>query len=279
MLSGFGICKRESEPAKQAKKGLAVSGYCKLFSDIVESSIWEDTPETKVVWITMLALADRDGYIRGSPGWLAAKSRVTKEQCLIALAEFQSPDPRSRTPDNEGRRIEELEDGWLVLNYISFRERLSPDVKALATRERVRKHREKQKALRNASGVTVSAPASASASVAASSESEEGGPGETTPCPPICRTDHPHDWPLELVLSVAALPTVAVLPEMATAFHDHYASIGWQDASQGKRRIVDLAAKLRKWKVDQPSHGKRTQDGRPIVDNSLIAKYGMKREE
>jgi hypothetical protein len=109
---------------------------------------------------------------------------------------------------------------------------------------------------------------------------EQGKEGaETAPCPPICRTDHAHDWPLELVLSVAARPTVAVLPEMATAFHDHYASIGWQDASQGKRRIVDIAAKLRKWKVDQPSHGKRTQDGRPIVDNSLLAKYGMKREE
>jgi len=43
---------------------------------------------------------------------------------------------------------------------------------------------------------------------------------------------------------------------MATAFHDHYASVGWQDASHGKRRIVDLALKLRRWKIDQPSHGK-----------------------
>ena len=123
--------------------GFAVpmSGYAKLFSEIVDSSIWEESNETRIVWITLLALCDCDGYVRGSSGWLAGKAKVTQMACELALEKFKQPDARSRTPDHEGRRIEQLEDGWLVLNYIAFRERLSSDPQAIATRERVRKHR------------------------------------------------------------------------------------------------------------------------------------------
>ncbi len=119
-----------------------MSGYAKLFSEIVDSSIWDEDSDTCKVWITLLALADQDGYVRGSDGWLAGKSRVSLGKCVLALGKFKEPDLRSRTPDNGGRRIEQLDDGWLILNYISFRDRLSNDPKASATRERVRKHRE-----------------------------------------------------------------------------------------------------------------------------------------
>jgi hypothetical protein len=156
-----------------------MAGYVKLFSDIVDSSIWEESPETCKVWVTLLALADADGFVRGSVGWLAGKSRVSLEHCEQSVSKFQQPDARSRTPDNDGRRIEQLDDGWLILNYMSFRERLSNDPKATATRERVRKHREKHeqryKALRNTSSVTSAVSASASAFVHASGD---GGGGE-----------------------------------------------------------------------------------------------------
>ena len=121
---------------------LKMSGYVKLFSEIVDSSIWEEPHEIRIVWITLLALCDCDGYVRGSSGWLAGKARVTTTACELALEKFKAPDPRSRTPDNDGKRIEQLEDGWLVLNYIAFRDRLSTNPKTVATRERVRKHRE-----------------------------------------------------------------------------------------------------------------------------------------
>lgn len=121
-----------------------MAGYVKLFSEIVDSSIWEEDSDTCKVWITLLALADQDGYVRGSEGWLAGKSRVSLGKCVLALRKFKEPDLRSRTEDNEGRRIEQLEDGWLILNYISFRDRLSADPKVVASRERVRKHRELQ---------------------------------------------------------------------------------------------------------------------------------------
>lgn len=140
-------------------------GYTKLFSDIVDSSIWNEDAPTCKVWVTLLALSNADGYVRGSVGWLSSKARVTPEQCQTAIEKFSGPDPSSRTPDNDGRRIEILEDGWLILNYLTFRDRLSNDPKACAVRERVRKHRQKHYALRNASSVTCVTPASASVSV------------------------------------------------------------------------------------------------------------------
>lgn len=144
-------------------------GYTKLFSDIVDSSIWNEDAPTCKVWVTLLALSNADGYVRGSVGWLSSKARVTPEQCQTAIEKFSGPDPSSRTPDNDGRRIEILEDGWLILNYLTFRDRLSNDPKACAVRERVRKHRQKHYALRNASSVTCVTPASASVSVTDSS--------------------------------------------------------------------------------------------------------------
>ncbi len=153
-----------------------MSGYVKIFSEIVDSSIWEEDPKTCKVWITLLALCNCDGYVRGSSGWLAGKARVDKSVCESALEKFKNPDLRSRTPDNDGRRIEQLEDGWLVLNYLAFRDRLSSDPKAVATRERVQKHRERYIALRNKKSVTPSDSASASAS---EGTSVRKGSGET----------------------------------------------------------------------------------------------------
>lgn len=129
-------------------------GYTKLFSDIVDSSIWQEPLETKVVWITLLALCDQNGHVRGSPGWLAGKARVSVEACEKALETLYKPDPQSRTTDHDGRRVEALDDGWLVLNYIAFRDRLSNDKAHSAARERVRKHRERYEALRNTKAVT-----------------------------------------------------------------------------------------------------------------------------
>jgi len=152
-----------------------MSGYCKLFSDIVESSIWDAPPTTCKVWVTLLALSDQHGYVRGSAGWLASKARVSRDECDTAIEALCAPDASSRTPDYEGRRVELLADGFLVLNYIAFRDRLSSDPVAVATRDRVRKHRERYIALRNAASVTSAVSASVDASVDASPSDEGEG--------------------------------------------------------------------------------------------------------
>ena len=54
------------------------------------------------------------------PG-LAAAARVTLAECQEALASFLAPDPYSRSKEHDGRRIEEVDRGWRLLNYERFR--------------------------------------------------------------------------------------------------------------------------------------------------------------
>lgn len=119
-------------------------GFTKLFSDIVDSSIWEEDSDIRIVWVTLLALADESGFVRGSVGWLASKAKVSEEVCTRALALFESPDRQSRTTDNEGRRLKTAERGWLILNYSYFRNehnQLSHDPRKAYKREWMRKKR------------------------------------------------------------------------------------------------------------------------------------------
>lgn len=155
-----------------------MAGYTKLFSDIVDSSIWKEDSDTCKVWITLLALSDADGYVRGSVGWLADKSLVPRDLCQRAIEKFAAPDHTSRTEENDGRRIELLDDGWLILNYLSFRDRLSNDASAVASRERVRRHREHYRALRNGESVTRAGSGYASASASDETIKSEPPPAD-----------------------------------------------------------------------------------------------------
>jgi hypothetical protein len=100
-----------------------MSGWTKLFSSIVTSSVWCESHTTVRVWVAMLAQADADGVVEGSVPGFANLAHVTVDEMRAAVATLSSPDPDSRTPDNEGRRIERIEGGWRVLNYARYRQR------------------------------------------------------------------------------------------------------------------------------------------------------------
>lgn len=100
---------------------MKASTFTKLSSDIVRSSVWLTAPHVRLVWVTMLALADRDGWVGGSVGGLAHAANLPVDQVREALAILSSPDPDSRNPDNDGRRIAVAERGWTVLNHSAFR--------------------------------------------------------------------------------------------------------------------------------------------------------------
>ncbi len=95
--------------------------FTKLFSSITESTIWCESDQTRLVWITMLAMANKHGYVFGSAPGLANRARVPVEAVREALIKFQQPDPDSRTKDNEGRRIEVIDGGWRLLTYEKHR--------------------------------------------------------------------------------------------------------------------------------------------------------------
>jgi hypothetical protein len=122
-----------------------MAGYTKLFSTIVTSTIWEEPHATKVVWVTMLALADRDGVVESSIPGLARLAGATIEETTKALGTFTAPDTYSRTKEHEGRRIEEIAGGWRVLNHGKYRDKLSKEDIREQDRLRQQRHREKNK--------------------------------------------------------------------------------------------------------------------------------------
>jgi len=96
-------------------------GFTKLDSGIIDSSIWSAPLATRVVWITFLAKADSKGMVSASCSGMQRASNVGQEEFELALKSLESPDPDSRSPENEGRRIGKVEGGWLVFNYPKYR--------------------------------------------------------------------------------------------------------------------------------------------------------------
>jgi len=112
-----------------------VSGYAQLDSGIIHSTIWSEPNHVRIVWITMLAIADARGYVGASVPGLAHSARVSIEECVEALELFQQPDQYSRDKEYEGRRIEACEGGWLLLNYRKRRELRDPEKRREQNRE------------------------------------------------------------------------------------------------------------------------------------------------
>lgn len=97
-------------------------GYTKLFSSIVASTIWREPDHVRLVWITMLAISDPWGHVRASLPGLADLARVSIADAKDAVERLEAPDEYSRTKDHEGRRIEETDGGWFILNFVKHRD-------------------------------------------------------------------------------------------------------------------------------------------------------------
>jgi len=116
-----------------------MSGYTKLFQSIVTSTIWSEGDRTRIVWITMLAMANQHGEVEASIPGLAKLAGVPLEDCEKALGVLSGPDPYSRTKDFEGRRIEAIDGGWRILNHGKYRAMASAEDRR--EQDRLRKQR------------------------------------------------------------------------------------------------------------------------------------------
>ena len=102
-----------------------MAGYTPLFSDLVTSSVWSEDSDTRVVWITLLAIADSKGQVFASLPGLARLANVSIEACTNAMEKFSQPDKYSRDlrRGRDGRRIETIEGGWLLINFNYYRQK------------------------------------------------------------------------------------------------------------------------------------------------------------
>lgn len=120
--------------------------YNKIFTKILDSSIWLEPTSTRIVWITMIAAMDENGFCQfAAVGNVASRARVTEEEARKALNALEGPDIESSDQDNEGRRLERVPGGWMVLNATKYRELVTRINIQAKTKERVRKFRDKKR--------------------------------------------------------------------------------------------------------------------------------------
>lgn len=99
--------------------------FTNVYRSMLTSSIWT-TPHPRLhmircVWVTLMLMADRRGYVHSSVPGLAAAALVSLEEAEEALELFRGPDKYSRTKEHDGRRIADAPGGWLLLNYEAHR--------------------------------------------------------------------------------------------------------------------------------------------------------------
>ena len=62
-----------------------MSGFTKLSSSIVMSSVWCEDDTTLRIWIALLASCNADGFVEGTVPGFANLARVTVDQMVTAI--------------------------------------------------------------------------------------------------------------------------------------------------------------------------------------------------
>lgn len=131
--------------------------YTKLFGSIVNSSIWLEDAETRVLWVTMMALADRKGCVYAAIPGLAKAASIPVKKAKEAISKFLGPDKYSadtvRSPERQGRRIEVIDGGWRLLNAEHYNSITNTEDRARQLREAAKRYRAKKASLETSSNV------------------------------------------------------------------------------------------------------------------------------
>jgi hypothetical protein len=187
------------------------------------------------------------------------------EDTAAALARLEGPDPYSRTQDNEGRRIEKVDGGWMVLNHGKYRDRDRIERRREYQAELMRERRSKEAGqvltganivLTGANKVLTGANSSVSVSVSDSPSGSDDPKKEQSSVfvPPSAD-------------EVARYAADIGYPLDGQAWCDSYAQKGWM---VGRTKMKDWKAAVRNWKAHgwmtgQPMNAKTGQPARPPV--------------
>lgn len=204
--------------------------YNRLFTKILDSSIWLEPTTTRIVWITLLAAMDKDGYAHFSAVEnLSSRARIPLEETEKAIEVLSAPDPNSGNPEHEGRRIERVPGGFIILNAQAHHGLMNKEVEREQTRIRVANHRAKKKG--NVTSVTQMLPSVTPVSVSVVTSGSTGigdarGKGRPTK------------------EEVVAYSSSLGLTD-GEYFFDHWLANGW---TNGGKPIRDWKATIRSWK-------------------------------
>ena len=148
--------------------------FVKLDCGILDSTLWPDR-EGREIFITALLMAepyelkepkqaikirsleDDDfiipagwyGFVPAASTGIARRAGIALEEGVSAIERLCAPEPESRTPDHEGRRMARIDGGFIILNFDNYRR------KDYTTAERSRRYRERNSKKEEVTPVTV----------------------------------------------------------------------------------------------------------------------------
>ena len=98
--------------------------YAKLFTSIYQGTL-RGNSNGILVFTNMLAHCDKHGICDIHPRAIAEEVGLSQEAVRASILELEAPDPESRSPEEEGRRIVRVDEhrawGWRVVNFLKYR--------------------------------------------------------------------------------------------------------------------------------------------------------------
>jgi len=101
--------------------------YVRIVKEMLNSSVWVgSSKDQKILWVTMLCMADLGGHVWAAVPGLAKAAELTIEETELALEALMAPDKHSRTPEMDGRRIVKIDGGWRIVTYEKYKSMQTP---------------------------------------------------------------------------------------------------------------------------------------------------------
>lgn len=114
--------------------------YGKIFASMYDGTLYGHW-QAIVTFQQMIVLCDGDGLIDMTPQAIAARTSIPLEIIQKGVEVLEQPDPYTRTPGDDGRRIVRLDDhrpwGWRLVNHHVYRDMVAAEDKRRADRERI----------------------------------------------------------------------------------------------------------------------------------------------
>ncbi len=122
--------------------------YGKIFDSMYDGTLADDW-RALITFQQMIVLCDADGIIDMTPSAIARRTGIPVEHIKAGVEILENPDPYSRTPDDEGRRIQRMDEskpwGWYIVNHNKYKALQDADTVREQNRLRKQKQRKKQK--------------------------------------------------------------------------------------------------------------------------------------
>ena len=100
--------------------------YGKLFGQMFDGTLSTRGPwQALVTFQQFIILADKNGIVDMTPEAISRRTTIPLEIIQEGIVRLMEPDPESRSPAEEGKRIAPLSDarswGWQIVNYQHYR--------------------------------------------------------------------------------------------------------------------------------------------------------------